>query len=110
MQQAGLSSADLSRRFFVTPQTMNQIVAGMARRGLIVIALGGLALGSATPFSGRSEHARWIYRRLADAGVECVVLERDALPQGSTALSSGFIPAAGTAVMVSKVSPRASTL
>ena len=29
---------------------------------------------------------------LADAGVECVVLERDALPSGSTALSSGFIP------------------
>ncbi|MDP9912333.1 fumarate reductase flavoprotein subunit [Variovorax boronicumulans] len=33
---------------------------------------------------------------LADAGVACVVLERDALPTGSTALSSGFIPAPGT--------------
>ncbi|MET3373558.1 fumarate reductase flavoprotein subunit [Variovorax boronicumulans] len=33
---------------------------------------------------------------LADAGVACVVLERDALPGGSTALSSGFIPAPGT--------------
>jgi fumarate reductase flavoprotein subunit len=33
---------------------------------------------------------------LADAGIECVVLERDATPSGSTALSSGFIPAAGT--------------
>ena len=33
---------------------------------------------------------------LADAGIECVVLERDASPSGSTALSSGFIPAAGT--------------
>jgi len=33
---------------------------------------------------------------LADAGVECAVLERDALPSGSTALSSGFIPAPGT--------------
>ena len=33
---------------------------------------------------------------LADAGIECVVLERDAAPSGSTALSSGFIPAAGT--------------
>jgi len=31
-----------------------------------------------------------------DAGVEVVVLERDASPSGSTALSSGFIPAAGT--------------
>ena len=35
---------------------------------------------------------------LRDAGLECVLLERDAQPQGSTALSSGFIPAAGTAV------------
>ena len=33
---------------------------------------------------------------LKEAGVECVVLERDALPSGSTALSSGFIPACGT--------------
>jgi fumarate reductase flavoprotein subunit len=35
---------------------------------------------------------------LRDAGVECVVLERDGSPGGSTALSSGFIPAAGTQV------------
>ena len=34
--------------------------------------------------------------RMRDAGVECVLLERDASPSGSTALSSGFIPAAGT--------------
>jgi fumarate reductase flavoprotein subunit len=34
--------------------------------------------------------------RLRLAGIECVVLERDATPQGSTALSSGFIPAAQT--------------
>jgi DNA-binding MarR family transcriptional regulator len=32
---SGLSSAELARRFFVTPQTMNQIVAGMLKRGLI---------------------------------------------------------------------------
>ena len=31
-----------------------------------------------------------------DAGVEVLVLERDATPSGSTSLSSGFIPAAGT--------------
>lgn len=31
-------------------------------------------------------------------GIDCVLLERDAVPQGSTALSSGFIPAAGTRV------------
>lgn len=35
---------------------------------------------------------------LRDAGIDCVLLERDAHPRGSTALSSGFIPAAGTAV------------
>ncbi len=33
---------------------------------------------------------------LRERGLDCVLLERDALPQGSTALSSGFIPAAGT--------------
>ena len=33
---------------------------------------------------------------LADQGIECVVLERDTAPAGSTALSSGFIPAPGT--------------
>ena len=35
---------------------------------------------------------------LRERGIDCVLLERDATPQGSTALSSGFIPAAGTAV------------
>jgi fumarate reductase flavoprotein subunit len=35
---------------------------------------------------------------LRDAGIDCALLERDVAPQGSTALSSGFIPAAGTAV------------
>jgi fumarate reductase flavoprotein subunit len=33
---------------------------------------------------------------LSRLGIECVVLERDATAQGSTALSSGFIPAPGT--------------
>ena len=32
----GISSAELSRRFFVTPQTMNEIVAGLERRGLLM--------------------------------------------------------------------------
>lgn len=35
---------------------------------------------------------------LSDAGLDCVLLERDPAPSGSTALSSGFIPAAGTRV------------
>ncbi|MEM7423725.1 MAG: FAD-dependent oxidoreductase, partial [Pseudomonadota bacterium] len=34
--------------------------------------------------------------RAAEAGAAVVILERDASPSGSTALSSGFIPAAGT--------------
>jgi DNA-binding MarR family transcriptional regulator len=33
--RAGQSSAQLSRRFFVTPQTMGEMVAGLERRGLI---------------------------------------------------------------------------
>lgn len=35
---------------------------------------------------------------LSDMGVDCVLLERDVQPSGSTALSSGFIPAADTCV------------
>ncbi len=35
---------------------------------------------------------------LRDAGIDCVLLERDAQARGSTALSSGFIPVAGTQV------------
>ena len=31
-------------------------------------------------------------------GIDCVVLERDVVPAGSTALSSGFVPATGTRV------------
>jgi fumarate reductase flavoprotein subunit len=34
--------------------------------------------------------------RLREAGVDCLLLERDAVPSGSTALSSGFNPAAET--------------
>src|SRR5438128_12263090 len=32
----------------------------------------------------------------SEAGVEPVLIERDAVPRGSTALSAGLIPAAGT--------------
>ncbi|MEO8778655.1 MAG: MarR family transcriptional regulator [Rhodanobacter sp.] len=31
----GLSSAELSRRFYVTPQTMGQVLAGLEERGLL---------------------------------------------------------------------------
>jgi DNA-binding MarR family transcriptional regulator len=33
--RGGLSSSDLSRWFFVTPQTMNEIVIGLHRRGML---------------------------------------------------------------------------
>jgi fumarate reductase flavoprotein subunit len=38
----------------------------------------------------------------SEAGAELVVLERDPLPQGSTAMSSGMIPAAGTRLQAAK--------
>jgi len=37
-----------------------------------------------------------------DAGADVMVLERDAVPQGSTALSSGFIPACNTRIQRDK--------
>ena len=43
--------------------------------------------------------------RLRDAGIDCVVLERDAVPGGSTALSSGFVPAAETRLQKSRGIP-----
>src|SRR5690349_10131980 len=39
---------------------------------------------------------------LSEAGVEPVVIERDAVPSGSTALSAGLIPAAGTRFQVAR--------
>jgi fumarate reductase flavoprotein subunit len=38
----------------------------------------------------------------SEAGAEAVVLERDAIPSGSTALSAGLIPAAGTRFQAAK--------
>ncbi|MDE3123191.1 MAG: FAD-dependent oxidoreductase, partial [Paracoccaceae bacterium] len=40
--------------------------------------------------------------KLADAGAEALVLERDPRPAGSTARSSGFVPAAGTAAQAAQ--------
>ena len=51
-----------------------------------VAIVGGGACGLVTALS------------LRNAGIECVVLERDARPSGSTALSSGLIPACNTQV------------
>jgi fumarate reductase flavoprotein subunit len=49
-----------------------------------VVIVGGGACGLTAALAAR------------DAGAEVLALERDASPSGSTALSSGFIPAAGT--------------
>lgn len=49
-----------------------------------VLVVGGGACGLVAALAAR------------DAGAEVLVLERDAVPRGSTALSSGLIPAAGT--------------
>jgi fumarate reductase flavoprotein subunit len=40
--------------------------------------------------------------RLRGVSIDCVLLERDSVPSGSTALSSGFIPAAGTRLQQSQ--------
>jgi fumarate reductase flavoprotein subunit len=49
-----------------------------------VLVVGGGACGLAAALAAH------------DQGAEVLVLERDALPRGSTAMSSGFVPAAGT--------------
>ncbi len=58
--------------------------AGTAEVPAAVVGAGACGLTAAVFLRGR--------------GIDCVLLERDVLPQGSTALSSGFIPAAGTRV------------
>lgn len=55
-----------------------------AEAGAPVVIIGGGACGLVAALASR------------DAGVEVIVLERDRVPSGSTALSSGLIPAAGT--------------
>lgn len=72
---------------------MSTVVEPAVRRGLPpgdthvpVAIVGGGACGLSAALA------------LADAGIDCVVLERDGSPSGSTALSSGFIPAPQTLV------------
>jgi fumarate reductase flavoprotein subunit len=60
-------------------------VAGAAFASEVpVLIVGGGAAGLCAALAAR------------EAGAECVVVERDAVPRGSTALSAGLIPAAGT--------------
>ncbi|MFN0183303.1 MAG: FAD-dependent oxidoreductase, partial [Aquabacterium sp.] len=70
----------------MTPRVVSasQMPAGTPEVPAAIVGAGACALVAALGLRG--------------AGIDCVLLERDAVPQGSTALSSGFIPAAGTAV------------
>jgi fumarate reductase flavoprotein subunit len=63
-----------------------------------VLDAAGTAFASEVPVLIVGAGAAGLCAALAahEAGVECVVVERDAVPRGSTALSAGLIPAAGT--------------
>ena len=66
---------------------MSRVESAAGRRfeaGVPIAIVGGGACGLVAALAAR------------EAGVEALVLERDALPSGSTALSSGLIPAAAT--------------
>lgn len=58
----------------------------------------GIAFGADVPLVIVGAGAAGLCAALAakEAGIEPIVIERDALPSGSTALSAGLIPAAGT--------------
>src|SRR5690242_10026261 len=58
----------------------------------------GVAFASEAPVLIVGAGAAGLCAALAahEAGAECIVVERDAVPRGSTALSAGLIPAAGT--------------
>jgi fumarate reductase flavoprotein subunit len=63
-----------------------------------VLAADGIAFDAAVPVAVIGGGACGLIAALTahDRGADVVVFERDASPSGSTALSSGFIPAAGT--------------
>ncbi len=63
-----------------------------------VLGAAGIAFESDVPVLIIGAGAAGLCAALAahEAGAECIVVERDALPRGSTALSAGLIPAAGT--------------
>ncbi len=57
-------------------------MAASAETGVVVIGAGACGLTAAL--------------RAREAGAEVILIERDASPSGSTAMSSGFVPAGGT--------------
>ena len=64
----------------------------------VIHAAGGERFGSQAPLLIVGAGAAGLCAALAakEAGVDAVLIERDAVPSGSTALSAGLIPAAGT--------------
>ena len=60
-----------------------ELPAGTPEVAVAIVGAGACGLTAATA--------------LREAGVDCLLVERDAAPAGSTALSSGFVPAAPTA-------------
>jgi fumarate reductase flavoprotein subunit len=64
--------------------SIKTIPAGGFQAGASIVIVGAGAAGFCAALSAHQ------------AGVEVVVLERDSIPRGSTALSAGLIPAAGT--------------
>jgi fumarate reductase flavoprotein subunit len=69
-----------------------------------VVAAGGEDLGTKVPLLIIGAGAAGLCAALTakEAGVEVVVVEREATPSGSTALSAGLIPAAGTRFQLAK--------
>jgi fumarate reductase flavoprotein subunit len=63
-----------------------------------VLEAAGVSFASEVPVLIVGAGAAGLCAALAahEGGVECVLIERDAVPRGSTALSAGLIPAAGT--------------
>lgn len=71
---------------------------------MTVLPAAGVAFDIAVPVAIVGAGAAGMVAALAarDAGADVLMLERDAVAQGSTALSSGLIPAAGTTVQRAK--------
>ncbi len=82
----------------VTPHTPSSTAADAARepRVLPETALAADAPQVPVAIVGAGACGLMAAIALRDSGIDCAVLERDERPAGSTALSSGFVPAAGT--------------